>query len=134
MFLQQLLLLRPLHMVYPSPELPERLCCTVAVLKGYTCLGPGCKAALTFFPFSHFWQVVLKASECCAREESSSVVDDMVTLSYLHEPGVLNNLMLRYQKNLIYVRPPAGISLPAQAGRLKKPMQAGPSQFSILEE
>ncbi|OEL32655.1 Myosin-17, partial [Dichanthelium oligosanthes] len=31
-------------------------------------------------------------------------VDDMTRLSYLHEPGVLDNLAVRYAKNIIYVR------------------------------
>jgi myosin-5 len=30
-------------------------------------------------------------------------VDDMTRLSYLHEPGVLDNLAVRYAKNVIYV-------------------------------
>ncbi|KAF8727395.1 hypothetical protein HU200_019000 [Digitaria exilis] len=29
-------------------------------------------------------------------------IDDMTRLSYLHEPGVLNNLAIRYAKNIIY--------------------------------
>lgn len=31
-------------------------------------------------------------------------VDDMTKLSYLHEPGVLENLATRYELNEIYVR------------------------------
>lgn len=31
-------------------------------------------------------------------------VDDMTKLSYLHEPGVLQNLKARYELNKIYVR------------------------------
>lgn len=31
-------------------------------------------------------------------------VDDMTKLSYLHEPGVLQNLKARYELNEIYVR------------------------------
>ena len=31
-------------------------------------------------------------------------VDDMTKLSYLHEPGVLQNLAARYELNEIYVR------------------------------
>lgn len=57
----------------------------------------------SFSGLTWLWQITIAASECCGREDSNSVVDDMVKLSYLHEPGVLNNLMLRYQKNLIYV-------------------------------
>lgn len=30
-------------------------------------------------------------------------VDDMTKLSYLHEPGVLQNLAMRYELNEIYV-------------------------------
>ncbi|CAI7879434.1 unnamed protein product [Closterium sp. NIES-54] len=47
-------------------------------------------------------QVVVGEGECYAREEESAVVDDMVKLAYLHEPGVLHNLMQRYHRNLIY--------------------------------
>ncbi|CAI5519231.1 unnamed protein product [Closterium sp. Naga37s-1] len=47
-------------------------------------------------------QVVVGEGSCSAREEESAVVDDMVKLAYLHEPGVLHNLMQRYQRNLIY--------------------------------
>ncbi|CAI6004270.1 unnamed protein product [Closterium sp. NIES-64] len=46
--------------------------------------------------------VVVGEGECYAREEESAVVDDMVKLAYLHEPGVLHNLMQRYHRNLIY--------------------------------
>ncbi|CAI6004309.1 unnamed protein product [Closterium sp. NIES-65] len=49
-------------------------------------------------------EVVVGKGECYAREEESAVVDDMVKLAYLHEPGVLHNLMQRYHRNLIYVR------------------------------
>ena len=31
-------------------------------------------------------------------------VDDMTKLSYLHEPGVLQNLATRYELNEIYVK------------------------------
>lgn len=31
-------------------------------------------------------------------------VDDMTRLSYLHEPGVLQNLATRYELNEIYVK------------------------------
>ena len=36
-------------------------------------------------------------------EVPSNGIDDMTRLSYLHEPGVLNNLAIRYAKNIIYV-------------------------------
>ncbi|XP_021303107.1 myosin-17 isoform X4 [Sorghum bicolor] len=35
-------------------------------------------------------------------EVPSDGIDDMTRLSYLHEPGVLNNLAVRYAKNIIY--------------------------------
>ncbi|KAG8086217.1 hypothetical protein GUJ93_ZPchr0010g8727 [Zizania palustris] len=35
-------------------------------------------------------------------EAPSDGIDDMIRLSYLHEPGVLNNLSVRYAKNIIY--------------------------------
>ncbi|XP_015693143.1 myosin-9-like isoform X2 [Oryza brachyantha] len=35
-------------------------------------------------------------------EVPSDGIDDMIRLSYLHEPGVLNNLSVRYAKNIIY--------------------------------
>lgn len=37
-------------------------------------------------------------------EAPSGGVDDMTKLSYLHEPGVLQNLAARYELNEIYVR------------------------------
>lgn len=36
-------------------------------------------------------------------EEPAGGVDDMTKLSYLHEPGVLQNLKTRYELNEIYV-------------------------------
>lgn len=36
-------------------------------------------------------------------EVPSDGIDDMTRLSYLHEPGVLYNLAVRYAKNIIYV-------------------------------
>lgn len=35
-------------------------------------------------------------------EAPSDGIDDMTRLSYLHEPGVLDNLAIRYAKNIIY--------------------------------
>ncbi|XP_034585927.1 myosin-17 [Setaria viridis] len=35
-------------------------------------------------------------------EVPTNGIDDMTRLSYLHEPGVLNNLAIRYAKNIIY--------------------------------
>jgi len=40
-------------------------------------------------------------------------VDDMTKLSYLHEPGVLNNLAMRYELNEIYVSCYAFFSAPS---------------------
>lgn len=36
-------------------------------------------------------------------EAAAGGVDDMTKLSYLHEPGVLENLAIRYELNEIYV-------------------------------
>jgi myosin heavy subunit len=36
-------------------------------------------------------------------EVLSDGIDDMTRLSYLHEPGVLDNLAVRYARNIIYV-------------------------------
>jgi myosin V len=36
-------------------------------------------------------------------EAAAGGVDDMTKLSYLHEPGVLQNLATRYELNEIYV-------------------------------
>lgn len=36
-------------------------------------------------------------------EAPAGGVDDMTKLSYLHEPGVLQNLKIRYELNEIYV-------------------------------
>ena len=36
-------------------------------------------------------------------EAPAAGVDDMTKLSYLHEPGVLQNLKIRYELNEIYV-------------------------------
>ncbi|CAI6004774.1 unnamed protein product, partial [Closterium sp. NIES-64] len=47
-------------------------------------------------------EVTVAAGACYAREEDGGIMDDMVKMAYLHEPGVLSNLMLRYQRNLIY--------------------------------
>ena len=40
-------------------------------------------------------------------ETAPGGVDDMTKLSYLHEPGVLQNLKARYELNEIYVRFPS---------------------------
>jgi myosin-5 len=40
-------------------------------------------------------------------EAPAGGVDDMTKLSYLHEPGVLENLKTRYELNEIYVNFPS---------------------------
>lgn len=40
-------------------------------------------------------------------EAPAGGVDDMTKLSYLHEPGVLQNLKIRYELNEIYVSFPS---------------------------
>lgn len=51
-------------------------------------------------------QVVRKLSKVYPKdvEAPAGGVDDMTKLSYLHEPGVLQNLKTRYELNEIYVR------------------------------
>ena len=51
-------------------------------------------------------QVVAKLSSIYPKDEDApdGGVDDMTKLSYLHEPGVLQNLSTRYKLNEIYVR------------------------------
>lgn len=51
-------------------------------------------------------QVVKKLSAIYPKdvEAPAAGVDDMTKLSYLHEPGVLQNLKTRYELNEIYVR------------------------------
>ena len=55
--------------------------------------------------FCRTLQVVVKASNVYPKdsEAPSCGVDDMTKLAYLHEPGVLDNLRLRYDINEIYV-------------------------------
>lgn len=52
-----------------------------------------------------FFQVVVKGSNTYPKdmEAPPSGVDDMTTLAYLHEPGVLQNLKSRYYIDEIYV-------------------------------
>ncbi|CAI5513551.1 unnamed protein product [Closterium sp. Naga37s-1] len=47
-------------------------------------------------------QIVVRLKHCYAKDEESDGVDDMTKLSYLHEPGVLHNLYLRYSVDEIY--------------------------------
>lgn len=51
-------------------------------------------------------QIVAKLSSIYPKDEDAPPggVDDMTKLSYLHEPGVLQNLAARYQLNEIYVQ------------------------------
>lgn len=50
-------------------------------------------------------QVIAKISDIHPKDTEAPPdgVDDMTRLSYLHEPGVLDNLAVRYAKNIIYV-------------------------------
>lgn len=50
-------------------------------------------------------QVVANLSKIYPKdmEAPAGGVDDMTKLSYLHEPGVLQNLKIRYELNEIYV-------------------------------
>lgn len=63
----------------------------------------------TYFNFNtlEIWlQVVKSISKVFPKDNEAPPggVDDMTKLSYLHEPGVLNNLATRYELNEIYVR------------------------------
>ncbi|KAI3668044.1 hypothetical protein L6452_43117 [Arctium lappa] len=51
-------------------------------------------------------KVVMQLSKVYPKELDTpdGGVDDMTKLSYLHEPGVLHNLSIRYQRDKIYVR------------------------------
>ena len=50
-------------------------------------------------------QVVTNISKVFPKDTEAPAggVDDMTRLSYLHEPGVLQNLATRYELNEIYV-------------------------------
>lgn len=52
-----------------------------------------------------FVQVVASISKVFSKDTEAPPggVDDMTKLSYLHEPGVLQNLSIRYELNEIYV-------------------------------
>lgn len=58
-----------------------------------------------YFVFSNY-QIVSKLANIYPKDEDAPPggVDDMTKLSYLHEPGVLQNLAARFQLNEIYVR------------------------------
>ena len=49
--------------------------------------------------------MVVRMKSCHAKDTDmpSCGVDDMTKLSYLHEPGVLHNIYLRYSIDEIYV-------------------------------
>lgn len=51
------------------------------------------------------FQVATNISKVFPKDDETSPggVDDMTKLSYLHEPGVLQNLATRYELNEIYV-------------------------------
>lgn len=55
--------------------------------------------------FYGFVQVVTNISKAFPKDTEAPPggVDDMTKLSYLHEPGVLQNLATRYELNEIYV-------------------------------
>lgn len=59
-----------------------------------------------YFTCMHIGQVVAKVANLYPKdmEIPAGGVDDMTKLSYLHEPGVLHNLAVRYEMNEIYVR------------------------------
>lgn len=58
---------------------------------------------LNVIPMSYGFQVVTSVYFPKDTEASPGGVDDMTKLSYLHEPGVLQNLETRYELNHIYV-------------------------------
>lgn len=47
-------------------------------------------------------EVAIQSGECLLRNLDGTTVEDMTTLSFLHEPGVLENLRLRYQQSQVY--------------------------------
>jgi hypothetical protein len=63
------------------------------------------KWILNFIALNAFAQVTTDRSKVFPKdmEAPPGGVDDMTRLSYLHEPGVLQNLATRYELNEIYV-------------------------------
>ena len=63
------------------------------------------KWILNFIALNAFSQVTIDRSKVFPKdmEAPPGGVDDMTRLSYLHEPGVLQNLATRYELNEIYV-------------------------------
>ncbi|MFS7888772.1 putative myosin ATPase [Helianthus anomalus] len=59
---------------------------------------------LTSLTFRHIFNVVTKLSKVYPKEMDypDGGVDDMTKLSYLHEPGVLHNLAIRYERDKLY--------------------------------
>lgn len=55
--------------------------------------------------FCYFTKIKAKLAKIYPKdlEAPAGGVDDMTKLSYLHEPGVLQNLKTRYELNEIYV-------------------------------
>ena len=76
-----------------------------------------------------FGQVVANISKVFPQDTEAPPggVDDMTKLSYLHEPGVLQNLAARYELNEIYVSCPTSFPLStifdAQASSREKKIQ-----------
>ncbi|CAI5506529.1 unnamed protein product [Closterium sp. Naga37s-1] len=83
------------HVWVPDPEVAWEEGCVVEDL------GEGKLAVKIDNPAKpDLWEV--HASLCCMREPEGQLLDDMVRLTCLHEPGVLSNLCRRYRANLIY--------------------------------
>ncbi|CAI7872904.1 unnamed protein product [Closterium sp. NIES-54] len=83
------------HVWVPDPEVAWEEGCVVEDL------GDGKLAVKIDNPAKpDLWEV--HASLCCMREPEGPLLDDMVRLTCLHEPGVLSNLCRRYRANLIY--------------------------------
>ncbi|CAI5468054.1 unnamed protein product [Closterium sp. Yama58-4] len=98
------------HVWVPDPELAWEEGCVVEDL------GEGKLAVKIDNPAKpDLWEV--HASLCCMREPDGPLLDDMVRLTCLHEPGVLSNLCRRYRANLIYVRA-LTLTLPLSLSRL----------------
>ena len=48
-------------------------------------------------------ELIVSSSKLYLRNPASlEAADDIITLAYLHEPALLNNLSIRYGKNMIY--------------------------------
>ncbi|GJP31487.1 hypothetical protein CLOM_g12481 [Closterium sp. NIES-68] len=83
------------HVWVPDPDIAWEEGCVVEDL------GEGRLAVKINNPAKpDLWEV--HTSLCCMREPDDPLLDDMVRLTCLHEPGVLSNLCRRYRSNLIY--------------------------------